>query len=74
MFGKFADQGPHTVIDKQFTGDVYKDELPKLQPSALVSVKTVSGKELPVLGKIQVIRPVRTTRNFVCFATKICQR
>ena len=44
-----------SVIDEQFTRDVYKDELPKLQKSALVNVKTVSGEELPVLGKIQVI-------------------
>ena len=44
-----------SVIDEQFTRDVYKGELPKLQKSALASVKTVSGEELPVLGKIKVI-------------------
>ena len=44
-----------SVIDEQFTRDVYKGELPKLEKSALASVKTVSGEELPVLGKIKVV-------------------
>ena len=44
-----------SVIDEQFTRDVYKGELPKLQKSTLINVKTVSGEELPVLGKIEVI-------------------
>ena len=43
-----------SVIDEQFTRDIYKGELPKLQKSALTNVKTVSGEELPVLGKIKV--------------------
>ena len=47
-----------SVIDEQFTRDIYQGELPTLQKSALASVKTVSGEELPVLGKIKVI-----TRN-----------
>ena len=44
-----------SVIDEQFTRDVYKGELPKLEKSALANVKTVSGEELPVLGKIKVM-------------------
>ena len=44
-----------SVIDEQFARDVYKGELPKLQKSALASVKIVSGEELPVLGRIKVI-------------------
>ena len=43
-----------SVIDEQFTREIYKGELPKLQKSALINVKTVSGEELPVLGKIKV--------------------
>ena len=44
-----------SVIDEQFTRDVYERELPKLQKSALINVKTVNGEELPVLGKIEVL-------------------
>ena len=44
-----------SVIDEQFAQEVYRGELPELQKSALVNVKTVSGEELPVLGKIKVI-------------------
>ena len=44
-----------SVIDEQFAQEVYRGELPELQKSALVNVKTVSGDELPVLGKIKVI-------------------
>ena len=43
-----------SVIAEQDTRRL-KDELPKLQKGALVNVKTVSGEELPVLGKIKVI-------------------
>ena len=44
-----------SVIDEHFAQEVYKGELPKLQKSALVNVKTVSGEGLPVLGKIKII-------------------
>ena len=44
-----------SVIDEQFAQEVYRGELPELQKSALINVKTVSGEELPVLGKIKVI-------------------
>ena len=44
-----------SVTDEQIARDVYKGELPKLQKSALINVNTVSGEELPVLGKIEVI-------------------
>lgn len=43
-----------SVIDEQFARDIYKGELPKLHRSALSNVKTVSGEELPVLGKVNV--------------------
>ena len=44
-----------SAIDEQFTRDVYKGGPPKLEKSALTNVKTVSGEELPVLGKIKVM-------------------
>ena len=43
-----------SVIDEQFAWEIYKGELPELQKRTLVNVKTVSGEELPVLGKIKV--------------------
>jgi len=43
-----------SAIDEQFARDIYKGDLPKLQRSALANVKTVSGEELPVLGKVKV--------------------
>ena len=33
--------------------DIYEEGLPELQQSSLVNVKTVSGEESPVFGKIK---------------------
>ena len=54
-----------SVIDEQFAWDIHKGQLPKLQKSTLVNVKTVSGEELPVLGNIKVILGI-AWGNYLC--------
>jgi len=55
-----------SVIDEQFAQDVYKGALPKLQKSALVNVKSVSGGELPVLGKLNKVMPGIVGGKYPC--------
>lgn len=48
-----VDTGAGTsVIDAQFATDIFQGSLPELKRSPLLNLKTVSGEELPVLGKL----------------------
>ena len=42
-----------SVIDEQFLRDLFDGKLPTLQQSELISLKTVSGEPLPVLGTLR---------------------
>ena len=61
-----VDTGAGTsVIDENFVTDIYNGRLPTLQKSKLMSVKTVSGEALPVLGKITTLLQI-TGGNYPC--------
>ena len=53
------------MIDEQFACDIYQGNLPKLEKSTLINVKTVSGEELPVLGRLKTSLQI-TGGNYPC--------